>query len=120
MGYLVDAKCRDCGSSFSIEYEGGMFYHLVRCSSCGKTKRISFAELGILHLRLMKEMPGLKGAPVERHDIKPISEDEYYSAVEATAGACRCGGDYCLDTAPRCPDCGSTSIDEGRIIDTFD
>jgi hypothetical protein len=120
MGYQVEARCGSCGSSFTAECEGGMFYHLVRCDACGKIRHIAFAELGLLHLRYLKGMPRPYGVKIEEREIEPISEDEYYSAVEATAGTCVCGGNYCLDAPLRCPACGSERIEEGKIVEVFD
>jgi hypothetical protein len=120
MGYHVEAKCRSCGDCFIVECEGGMFYHLVRCDSCGKVKRIAFVELGILHLRYLKGIPKPYAVSKKERDVPPLSEDDYYDAIEATAGTCRCGGNFCLDAPLRCPSCGSEEIEEGKIIETFD
>jgi hypothetical protein len=120
MGYEIEARCSECGSSFTAECEGGMFYHLVRCNECGKVKRVAFVELGILHLRYMKGLPKPYAARKKERDISPITEDEYYEAIEATAGTCRCGGNFGVDTPLRCPSCGSDQIKEGKIIDVFD
>ena len=120
MGYQVEAKCLECGDSFTIEYEGGMSFHLVRCVKCGIARYITFAELGLLHLRYLKGLPKPHSTVCEEREIEPMSEDEYIKAIEATAGTCRCGGDYCLDAPPRCPGCGSTRIEEGEVIETYD
>jgi hypothetical protein len=120
MGYQIDATCRKCGNSFTAECEGGMFYHLVRCNACGKVKRVAFVELGILHLRFLKGIPKPYAASKQERDIPPLSEDEYSDAIEATAGTCRCGGDYSLDAPVRCPVCGSEEIEEGKITEIFD
>lgn len=128
MGYQVEARCHECGSSFTIDYDGGMFFHLVRCDRCGKTKSIAFAELGVLHLGYLKGLSGHYIIASEKHNkklrehshVEPISEDEYHRAVEATAGTCRCGGNYYFDAPPRCPNCRSTQIEEGEVTDIYD
>jgi predicted Zn-ribbon and HTH transcriptional regulator len=128
LGCQYEARCRECGSLFAYDDEGGMFFHLVRCDSCGKTKFITFAELGIIHLRYLKGQPvpcGIYGENSDRKmqegiKLEPISEDEYYNAVEATAGMCGCGGNYSLDAPPRCPNCRSTQIEEGEATVMYD
>jgi hypothetical protein len=128
MGDLVKAKCRKCGSTFAVHHGGGFRFHLVRCGDCGKTKSIGFDELGELHLRYLKGLPGPYCFATEKHDravqeqaqIEPISKDEYHKGIEAIAGKCRCGGRYCLDAPPRCPECRSTQIDEGEITMFYD
>jgi hypothetical protein len=128
MGHQVEAKCRECGSTFTVDHGGGFSFHLVRCLNCGKTKSIGCDELGELHLRYLKGLPGPYSVANAEHDkeireraqVEPISEDEYYRGIEAIAGACRCGGRYCLDSPPRCPKCHSTQIDEGEITVMYD
>jgi hypothetical protein len=128
MGHQVNATCRTCGNTFTVDHGGGFYFHLVRCANCGKTKSLSFDELGELHLRYLKGLPGPycvanaefdKGIQ-ENAQIEPISEDEYHKGIEAIAGTCRCGGRYCLDAPPRCPKCRSKRIDEGEITVMYD
>jgi len=128
MGHVVEAKCLDCGKSFKVEHGGGFFFHLVRCDKCGKTKSIGFDDLGELHLRYLKGLPGPYCVASSEHDenvrkhapVEPISEEEYYRGVNAIAGKCRCGGKYNLDAPPRCPRCHSTRIKEGEVIVMYD
>jgi uncharacterized Zn finger protein len=54
MGSQVNAKCRECGNTFTVMHGGGFFFHLVRCDQCGETKSIKFSNLGELHLRYLK------------------------------------------------------------------
>lgn len=128
MGHQVKAKCRECGSTFTVDHGGGFIFHLVRCENCGKTKSIGFDELGELHQRHLKGLPGPYCVASAEHDkdirehaqVEPISEDEYHRRIEAIAGTCRCGGSYCLDASARCPKCRSTRIDEGEITVMYD
>jgi len=128
MGHRVEAKCLDCGAIFSVDHGGGFFFHLVRCDKCGKTKSIGFDELGELHLRYLKGLPGAycvatseRDEDVRKHaPLEPISENEYQSAIRAIAGKCSCGGNYTLDAPPRCPKCRSTRLKEGEITVMYD
>ena len=120
---VFEAKCPECRISFTVLHGGGVFYHLVRCENCGKTKGIGFDELGELHLRYLKGIGMPYCVASSEHDryvqehvqVEPISEDEYNRGIAAIAGTCLCGGSYCLDAPPRCPKCRSTRIDEGEI-----
>jgi hypothetical protein len=87
MGHEVEAKCLDCGTTFTVMHGGGFFFHLVRCDKCGRTKSIGFDDLGELHLRYLKGSPGPYCIASSEHDehvrkhlpVEPISEDEYHS-----------------------------------------
>ena len=122
MGHRVAAKCLDCGRTFTVNHGGGFFFHLVRCDRCGKTKSIGFDELGELHLRYLRGLPGSEyDENVRKHaPVEPISEDEYQKGIEAVAGKCRCDGKYTLDAPPRCPKCRSTRLEEGEPILMYD
>lgn len=128
MGYQAEAKCLDCGKTFTVEHGGGFFFHLVRCDKCGKTKSVGFDELGELHLRYLKGLPGPYCVASSEHDenvrkharVEPICENEYHKGIEAFAGECKCGGKYCLDAPPRCPKCLSARIEEGEITIMYD
>jgi Zn finger protein HypA/HybF involved in hydrogenase expression len=128
MGSQVNAKCRECGNTFTVMHGGGFFFHLVRCDQCGETQSIKFSDLGELHLRYLKGLPGPYAMVSREHDlyvkehlpVEPISEDEYHKGIEALAGTCHCGGNYRLDAPPRCPKCHSTQIDEGEITMFYD
>ena len=128
MGEVVKARCLDCGKSFKVERGGGFSFHLVRCDKCGKTRSIGFDELGELHMRYLKGLPGPYCVASSQHDeyvrkqikVEPISEEEYYRGVNAVAGKCRCGGKYTLDAPPRCPKCHSTRIKEGEVTVMYD
>jgi len=128
MGHQVSAKCLDCGQRFTIDHGGGFSFHLVRCDRCGKTKSIGFDDLGELHLRYLKGLPGPYCIASAEHDenvrkhasVEPISEEEYHRGIEAIAGKCRCRGKYTLDAPPRCPKCRSTRIEEGEPTVMYD
>ncbi len=128
MGHTMNAKCHECGNTFTVDKGGGFFFHLLRCDKCGKTKPIGFDRLGELHLRYLKGLPGpycVASRDHDKHvrehaDVEPISEVEYHKGVEAIAGRCRCRGNYKLDAPPRCPKCRSAVIEEGEIFIMYD
>lgn len=128
MGHQVQAKCLDCGRTFTVDHGGGFFFHLLRCDKCGKTKSIGFEDLGELHLRYLKGLPGPYCVASSEHDrnirehvpVEPISEDEYHRGVEAFAGKCKCRGKYTLDAPPRCPKCRSARVEEGETTVMYD
>lgn len=99
---------------------GGMFFHLLRCDHCGKTKSIGFNELGELHLRYLKGLPGAYCVASAEHDkdvrehapVEPISKEAYYEAIEAMMTPCRCGGKRTFDAPSRCPECRSTNLEK--------
>jgi hypothetical protein len=118
----------DCGAVFTVGHGGGFSFHLLRGDSCGQTRSIGFDELGELHLRYLKGLPGpycIASAEYDEHvrkhaPVEPISEEEYHKRVEALAGECECGGRYRLDAPPRCPECRSARIEEGEIEAMYD
>lgn len=128
MGRVVEAKCHDCGTVFTIEHGGGFSFHLVRCDKCGKTKSIGFDDLGELHLRYLKVLSGPYSVETSEHDqyikdhtsLQAISEEDYYEGINAIAGKCRCRGKYTFDAPPRCPKCHSTRIEEGETTIMYD
>ncbi len=128
MGHQVEAKCRKCGDTFTIDHGGGFVFHLVRCKKCGKTKSMGFDELGEFHLRYLKGLSGPYCVATSEHDkyvrehaqVEPISEDAYHKGIEAVAGTCMCGGKYSLNARPRCPKCRSMRIDESGPTVMYD
>ena len=128
MGHHVDATCQDCGQPFTVDHGGGFVFHLLRCDNCGRTKLIGFDQLGELHLRYLKGLPGPYCVGTSEHDkyvreqvdIQPISEEEYHRNVEKIAGKCKCQGKYAFEASPRYPICHSTRIKEGGIILMYD
>lgn len=127
MGSQNAATCLDCGDEFTVSHGGGFRFHQLRCVVCGRPKNVGFEELGDLHARY------LKGSAVpytiafadehryvrEHVDIEPMSDEEYFAAVEA-AFRCDCGGALSFDAPPRCPTCGSRRLDEGDTLCCYD
>lgn len=128
MGHSVEAKCLDCGEHFTIDYDGGFSFHLIRCDRCGKTKSIGFDKLGELHLRYVKGLPGpysITSSEMDEYirnnaNVEPISKEEYYAGVKAFARKCKYGGRFTFDAPPRCPECRSTKIQESDITVMYD
>ena len=128
MGHRVNAKCLDCGHSFTVDNGGGFTFYPLRWDKCGRTKSIRFDRLGDLHLRYLKGLLGPNCVATSEHDkcvreqadVEPISEEDYLRGVEKTAGNCKCGGKYVFNAPPRCPKCRSTSIEEGNVIVMYD
>ena len=89
---------------------------------------VSFDELGELHVRHRKGLPGPPCAASSDHDRtvredlagEPISEEQYHTAIEKKFRRCKCGGKYRLDAPPRCPACRSTEITEGKATVLYD
>jgi hypothetical protein len=68
MGAGISAKCLDCGSEFTVNEGGGLSFHLLRCDTCGETKGVGFGELGELHLRYLKGLPGPYSVVTAAHE----------------------------------------------------
>jgi len=128
MGHQTEAKCLDCGCTFTVDHGGGFFFHLLRCDRCGRTKAIGFADLGELHVRYVKGLSGpycLASSEDDRKiqeqaPVEPISAEEYHRGVEAVVGECQCHGRYTFDAPVRCPECGSTRVEEGGPTIMYD
>ena len=127
MGTRRAAKCKDCKGRFTVSHGGGFRFHQLRCERCGRATTIGFQDLGELHLRYLKgsEKPYTVAFAAEHRyvhdhlDIEPLSDDEYYAAVE-TARKCDCGGKLSFNAPARCPKCGSAHIKEGEVIACYD
>lgn len=128
MGCTFEAECRDCHHQFVGHSGGGFIFHLLRCDTCGADKGLSFREIGELHLRYLKGLPGPYCMASAEHDRdvreqytgEPISEEEYHRQVEAMAGACHCGGCFRFGVPLRCPNCRSGNVREGQLLDLYD
>ena len=127
MGHTAETKCRDCCKDFTFDQGGGFFFQLLRCDQCGKTKSIGHDKLGDLRKQYHRGKLHSFLIPIEdqerykqKYGVLPISEKEYHQAVEAIAGPCECSGKYTFDAPPRCRDCRSTRIDEGKTILFYD
>lgn len=107
MGHTYLARCKKCGYEFEVQEGGGFFFHLLRCDECGKTKSISFDEIG---------------EPLqENYPSDSISEEKYHSEVEKIAGKCKCAGQFKFNAPPKCPNCKSlVLINTGKIIMFYD
>lgn len=128
MGHQVQAKCLDCGSTFTVDHGGGFFFHLLRCDQCGQIKSIAFRDLGELHVRYVKGLSipyctasAESDRQIQEHaPVEPISQEEYYRRIETIAGKCECGGQYTFEAPVRCPQCRSTRIEEGEPTIYYD
>ena len=116
MGSLRGAICRICGTRFTVRSGGGFYFDLLHCDQCGMAKSFAHDEMGEVHLRFVKGLPGpyaLARSAMDRriqteYTGAPLSRDEDHAAVEATPDPCRCGGRFRYDAPPRCPGCRST------------
>lgn len=120
MGTRYSATCSNCGYRFSIDEGGGFLFHLLKCDNCGEDKSISFEELGDVHLRYIKGLPGPYCIATSEQDKniqrnypgEPLTNNEYSEEVEKMAGKCECGGQYRFNAPPRCPECKSKRLTE--------
>jgi hypothetical protein len=117
MGSASGHICRACGARFTARSGGGFYFDLLHCDRCGRTATVGHQELGDIHLRFVKGLPGpyavsrakMDGRIQREYPGEPLSHDEYHAAAEATLDPCPCGGRFRYDAPPRCPTCGSTS-----------
>ena len=115
MGMESGARCKACGHTFRISEGGGFAFHLLRCDRRGETRSVTFDELGLIHLRYLKGLPGPYSVATAQHDQqvkhkftgKPLSERGYHAAVQKYAGKHSCGGAFKFRAPPRCPRCHS-------------
>ncbi|WP_282015931.1 hypothetical protein [Marinifilum flexuosum] len=120
MGCVIDVRCKKCEFKFSASLGGGMRFHKLRCDKCGKSKEISFDELGELHYRYLKGSSGPYSTATMKHDKyvqdnftgEPISYEEYHAEIEKRMKECKCGGKFTFKAKPRCPFCNSDDFDE--------
>jgi hypothetical protein len=117
MGRATGHICRACGTRFSARSGGGFVFDLLHCDTCGRTQSIRHEDLGDIHLRFVKGLPGPYAVCRMEGDRRiqreypgtPLSEEEYHAAAEATLAPCPCGGRFRYDARARCPTCRSTS-----------
>lgn len=117
MGSASGYLCRTCGTRFQVRTGGGFHFDLLHCDTCGKAKNIGHHELGEIHLRFVKGLPGPYAVARSAMDRRiqreypgePLTRDEYAAAAEATLEPCTCGGRFRYDAPARCPGCRSTS-----------
>jgi hypothetical protein len=116
MGSLAGYICRACGTRFSVSEGGGFFFDLLHCDICGESRSVGHQELGDIHLRFVKGLPGPYAVSRSKMDREiqatypgqPLSRAEYHAAAEATLEPCACGGHFRYDAPARCPECRST------------
>lgn len=128
MGTLYEAQCDDCRHIFTVSAGGGFMFHMLRCDTCGTEHSVAFDELGEVHGRWLKGLPGvyaiatanLEAAWKDATPGEPLGDDEYHVAVEQHAGACECGGNYRFDAPRRCPVCRSTRVTVGMPLGHYD
>jgi hypothetical protein len=122
MGTATGHICQACGTRFGVRDGGGFFFDLLHCDRCGRTQSVGHEELGDIHLRFVKGLPGpytvgrtAMDRRIQReYPGEPLSRVEYHAAAEATFDPCPCGGHFRYGAPPRCPKCGSTSEMWGR------
>jgi hypothetical protein len=111
MGTASTAECRDCRHEFEVAEGPGLFCHVLHCDDCYAVRLVGFEEIEAMHLML--EDSG--GDPYEatvraREGGGTEAERRYDAIVEATAGACACGGPFRFAAQVRCPSCRRTEI----------
>ena len=119
MGHASGFICRTCGGHFTVQDGGGFFFDLLHCDACGAPRSVSHRELGDIHLRFVKGLPGpyaiarmtMDREIQRRYPGRPSSRDEYHAAAEATLNPCDCGGRFRYEGPARCPACHSTIDD---------
>ena len=128
MGEEWSATCAHCNHEFSVMEGGGFFFHLLHCDKCGKKKTISFDKIGEIHHRYLKGLKGPYCIVSANHDKKiqetyqgePLTEEEYFTAVESLCRKCRCGGHFTFSSPPRCPKCHSLDLIKRESIAHYD
>ena len=132
MGRRSGVICRECGTRFDVDEGGGFFFDLLHCDTCGGTCSVGHQELGDIHLRYVKGLPGPYAVARSKMDRqiqqeyggKPLTRAEYHAAAEATLEPCTCGGSYRYDARPRCPGCRSTQehwdVDPDGVMVMYD
>ncbi len=121
--------CESCGHEAQQNEGGGFFFHLLHCDRCGGEKRIEFEELGEVHVRYIKGLPGPYAFISKERDEEiqknypgePLTEDEYNAEIARIVGKCECGGQFSMTAPARCPKCASPDIkNTGKTIIYYD
>ena len=115
MGSASGFICKACGARFTIRSGGGFYFDLLHCDTCGADGSVGHQELGDIHLRFVKGLPGPYAVVRSKMDRQiqreypgePIGRAEYHALAEATLEPCTCGGRFRYDAPPRCPECRS-------------
>ncbi|MBN1785471.1 MAG: hypothetical protein JW825_00575 [Candidatus Methanofastidiosa archaeon] len=120
MGTSYSVVCKNCMKRFTASYGGGFFFHLLHCEECGKERSVDFKEIGDLHIRFVKGLPGpfcvassewdktIQDLP----DIEPLDEGSYQNLIVERLERCSCGGRFTFDAPPKCPRCGSKEFEK--------
>jgi hypothetical protein len=116
MGEMTGHICRMCGTAFRIKTGGGFFFDLLHCDTCGAATSVGHRELGEIHLRYVKGLPGPYAVVRRSMDRRiqleypgePLTRSAYHAAAEATLDPCPCGGRFRYKAPARCPSCRST------------
>ena len=58
MGTATGQICGACGTRFGVRDGGGFFFDLLHCDRCGRAQSVGHEELGDIHLRFVKCLPG--------------------------------------------------------------
>jgi hypothetical protein len=117
MGSATGHICKACGTQFTVRSGGGFFFDLLHCDTCGEAKSVAHEELGEIHLRFVKGLPGPYATARSEMDRRiqreypgePLTRAEYHAAAKATLVPCSCGGSFRYDAPARCPTCRSTT-----------
>ena len=116
MGNISGQICRACGTKFNVRDGGGFYFDLLHCDKCGEDRTVRHEDLGEIHLRFVKGLPGPYAVARMAMDRRiqreypgePIDRPTYHAAAEATLEPCGCGGRFRYDASARCPGCRST------------
>ena len=122
MGHSYTVLCKKCGTQFKVNEGGGFCFHLLHCNRCGADKSIGFDELGEVHFRYLKGLPGPYAIATagsdrriqEEYQGTALPEAEYNKEVEKLAGQCECGGAFTFKARARCPECRSARYSKVR------
>ena len=90
MGTITGFICRGCGQSFSVQKGGGIFFDLLHCDGCGRSKSVSHQELGDLHLRFVKGLD--HPYAIARADMDRRIQAEHGRADQSRGVPRRCRG----------------------------
>jgi hypothetical protein len=116
MGSAAGFICRPCGTAFQAQSGGGFSFDLLHCDTCGTDRAVAHRDLGDIHLRFVKGLPGPYTVSRWKSDSRiqaeypgePITTAEYHAMAEASLDDCECGGRFRYDAPSRCPQCRST------------
>lgn len=125
MGSASGHICNHCGTRFTVRQGGGFYFDLLHCDACGAPRSVQHGDLGDIHLRFVKGLPGpyaVARSEMDRriraeYDGEPIDRVQYHALAEGTLEPCACGGRFRYDAPARCPSCRSDQRSWGRDPD---